>query len=114
MTKGYWKCKICNYVIEIHISSFIKKCPKCGTEYELLGYLCNFHVYHDIPIFKIKDENFSNYLTNHYYLIIRCNQTPIIQCINEDFYTYLSNVQNNDIKIELVESRNIKPNKTDI
>ena len=90
MTRGYWKCKNCGYTLETHISFFIKRCPECKAEYELLGNLLNFHVCHDIPIFRVKGEDFSEFLTNHYYLIVRSSKKPLIRCINKDFYNYFS------------------------
>jgi len=89
MTRGFWKCKKCNYTRKIFIEDFISSCSECGAEYELLAYLVNFHVTHILPIFKLKTDDYSKAKTNGYSLLARGEGELIYECVDEGFYKFL-------------------------
>ena len=55
MTKVVWYCIKCGYSKTMHIEEVVLKCPKCGAEYELVERIRGAHIFHSIPITKLKE-----------------------------------------------------------
>ncbi len=108
MTRGYWKCVYCGFGREIHISIFIKLCPQCKGEYELLGYLKNYHICHKMPLFKPKEAPYSKCLTNGYFFLARSNKNLIFECINEGYFQFLEDQCLDDVIIRKISNYGFK------
>ena len=84
-----WACQKCMYMIDsVPTDVFVKKCPRCGTEYEVLGEVRGYHVAHVLLMYRMKGRPLSTVRTNAGFAFDACAKKPVLICYTEEFYEF--------------------------
>ena len=93
MTSATWKCANCGHEMEIYISEFIPKCPRCSQTYLHLATLLGLHIAHTIPLYIKEGEDKSKFRMAELVALTTGSETPTLICHDKEFYEFLNSIK---------------------
>ena len=73
----------------IFISKFVDKCPQCNTQYELLATVTDWHIIHDVPLFRKVGDPLSKNRPNGFMAFATSGRPPNFLCYSNEFMQYM-------------------------
>ena len=101
MTRGIWVCHECGHKVRTLIYKPLKRCPKCGAEHEIIGWIKKLHRVHTIPIYKSVKEPIEKIEIVSPHAMLCGNEQVVYMCNTKELYEYLKKkFKGKNVKVE--------------
>ena len=99
MTVGSFHCQECRYItFKGSISNFVRKCKKCGVEYDHLADVFGYHIVHSMPISKLSYLDYEDARLGGFIALARGSGKITYHIYDQGFGKYLENIRQKEIE----------------